>query len=99
MATMTSVKTKTMRAFVMKRVGQVGVMEKPVPEPGPEDAVVKTTAALICTSDAHTVGGAIGERDNITLGHEAVGVVYKLGGAVKGFKEAIASPSTPSRRA
>lgn len=76
-----------MKAFVMKRIGQVGVMEKPVPEPGPNDAVVKTTAALICTSDTHTVAGAIGDRENLTLGHEAVGVVYKLGSAVKGFTE------------
>lgn len=76
-----------MKAFVMKRIGEVGVMEKPIPEPGPNDAVIKTTAALVCTSDTHTVGGAIGERENITLGHEAVGVVAKLGSAVKGFKE------------
>ncbi|MFW6193116.1 MAG: NAD(P)-dependent alcohol dehydrogenase, partial [Gemmatimonadota bacterium] len=44
-----------MRAFVMKRVGEVGWAEKPVPDPGPGDAVVRTTAALVCTSDAHTV--------------------------------------------
>jgi threonine dehydrogenase-like Zn-dependent dehydrogenase len=81
------VMARTMKAFVMKRIGEVGVMEKPVPEPGPNDAVIKTTAALICTSDTHTVAGAIGERKDITLGHEAVGVVYKLGGAVKKFKE------------
>ena len=77
----------TMKAFVMKQLGAVAVMEKPIPEPGPNDAVVKTTAALICTSDVHTVGGAIGERTNLTLGHEAVGVIYKLGSEVKGFKE------------
>ena len=57
------------------------------PRSGPNDAVVKTTAALICTSDAHTLGGAIGERTDLTLGHEAVGVVYKLGNTVKGFRE------------
>ncbi len=74
-----------MRAFVMKRIGEVGVMEKPIPEPGPNDAVVKTTAALVCTSDTHTVAGAIGERENLTLGHEAVGVIHRLGSAVKGF--------------
>jgi isopropanol dehydrogenase (NADP+) len=79
--------TQTMQAFVMKRIGDVGLMEKPVPDPGPNDAVIKTTAALICTSDTHTVAGAIGERTNLTLGHEAVGVVYKLGSAVKRFKE------------
>jgi len=75
-----------MRAFVMKGIGRVGFAEKPVPIPGPTDAVVKTTKALICTSDVHTVHGAIGPRDNLTLGHEAVGVVYQVGAAVKRFK-------------
>ena len=76
-----------MKAFVMKRIGEVGVLEKPIPEPGPNDAVIRTTAALICTSDTHTVSGAIGERKDITLGHEAVGVIHRLGSAVRGFKE------------
>ncbi len=76
-----------MKTFVMKRIGEVGVMEKPIPDPGPNDAIIKTTAALVCTSDVHTVGGAIGERTNLTLGHEAVGIVHRLGHAVKGFRE------------
>jgi threonine dehydrogenase-like Zn-dependent dehydrogenase len=76
-----------MKAFVMKRIGQVAIMEKSIPEPGLNDAIIKTTAALICTSDVHTVAGAIGERTDLTLGHEAVGVIYKLGKAVTGFKE------------
>lgn len=76
-----------MKAFVMRRIGEVGLMDKPIPEIGPNDALIKTTAALICTSDTHTVGGAIGERENLTLGHEAVGVIARLGSAVKGFKE------------
>jgi len=42
---------------------------------------------LICTSDTHTVGGAIGDRKDLTMGHEAVGVVHRLGSAVRGFKE------------
>jgi threonine dehydrogenase-like Zn-dependent dehydrogenase len=78
---------KTMKAFVMKRIGEVGITENAVPEPGSNDAVVKTTTALICTSDTHTAAGAIGERTNLTLGHEAVGVIYKLGSAVAGFKK------------
>ena len=32
-----------MKAFVMKAIGQVGFMEKPIPQPGPNDAIVKTT--------------------------------------------------------
>jgi threonine dehydrogenase-like Zn-dependent dehydrogenase len=78
----------TMKAFVMRGVGSVGFAEKPVPEePGPSGAIVRTTRALVCTSDIHTVGGAIGERRDLTLGHEAVGIVYKLGGEVKGVRE------------
>lgn len=76
----------TMRAFVMKRIGQVGWATKHRPRCGPNDAIVRTTAALVCTSDTHTVGGAIGERQDITLGHEAVGVVHALGSEVFGFK-------------
>lgn len=75
-----------MRAFVMKSLGKVGFMDKPVPEAGPNDAIIKTTRALICTSDAHTVHGAIGPRENLTLGHEAVGVVYAVGSEVKLFR-------------
>src|SRR6187549_3640351 len=83
--TTSSRSSSTMRTFVMRRIGEVGVMEKPIPEPGPNDAIIRTTAALICTSDTHTVAGAIGQRENITLGHEAVGVIHKLGSEVRGF--------------
>lgn len=71
-----------MRAFVMHRIGRVGVIKKPVPRPGPDDAIVRSTVALICTSDTHTVAGAIGPRSDLTLGHEAVGVIHELGDAV-----------------
>ena len=33
--------TGTMRAFVIKKVGETGVVEKPIPEPGPEEAIVQ----------------------------------------------------------
>src|SRR6516165_8143527 len=75
-----------MKTFVMKAIGQVGFAEKPMPRPGPLDAIIKTTMALICTSDSHTVRGAIGPRENLTLGHEAVGVVHEVGPEVRGFK-------------
>lgn len=76
-----------MKAFVMRGIGKVGIMEKPLPaDPGPNDAIIKTTAALVCTSDVHTVHGAIGEKVDLTLGHEALGIIYKLGSAVQGLK-------------
>ena len=78
----------TMKAFVMRGLGEVGVIDKPIPEdPGPNGAIVKTTHALVCTSDTHTVSGAIGDRKDLTLGHEGVGVVEKLGREVKVAKE------------
>lgn len=81
-----STAAKTMRAFVMNGIDHVSYTEKPVPTAGPNDAIVKTTRALVCTSDAHTVHGAIGPRENLTLGHEAVGVVSAVGSEVRLFK-------------
>ncbi len=75
-----------MRAFVMRRIGEVGFVDKPPPQPGPGDAIVRTTLALICTSDVHTVAGAIGERTDLTLGHEAVGIVERVGSEVRDFR-------------
>ncbi len=77
-----------MKAFVMTGLDRVAFVEKPIPKPGPNDAIVKTTRALICTSDSHTVHGAIGPRENLTLGHEAVGVVHQVGPEVRLFKPA-----------
>ena len=84
---MSAVSTSTMGAFVMRRIGEAALTEKPIPEPGPNEAVIRTTAALVCTSDVHTVNGAIPVEPNVTLGHEAVGIVHALGVAVEGFSE------------
>ena len=73
----------------MKEIGRVGFMDKPVPRPGPNDAVIQTTRALICTSDSHTVGGGIGPREDLTLGHEAVGVVQDVGSEVGNFQPGV----------
>jgi len=72
----------------MHGIGKIGLVEKPIPnDPGPNGAIIKTTAALICTSDCHTVSGAIGERCDLTLGHEAVGRVQKVGSEVTSVRE------------
>jgi len=74
-----------MHAFVMQGIGETEVVEKPVPDIGPTDALLKPTKGLVCTSDVHTVHGAIGERENLTLGHEVVGVVEDVGDHVEDF--------------
>src|SRR6056297_1737796 len=76
-----------MKALVMKRISEIALTDKPRPaDPGPNGAIVKTTRALVCTSDTHTLKGAIGERENLTLGHEAVGIVHELGSEVSGVE-------------
>lgn len=75
-----------MKAFVMEEIGETGITEKERPEPGPTDAILKPTKGLICTSDCHTVHGAVGERENLTLGHEVVGVVDEVGESVTDFE-------------
>jgi threonine dehydrogenase-like Zn-dependent dehydrogenase len=75
-----------MQAFVMKELGEVGFEQKNKPEAGPNDAILRPTKGLVCTSDIHTVHGAIGERENLTLGHEVVGIVDTVGEEVEDFE-------------
>ncbi len=49
-----------MRALAFQGIGRVGQVEREVPSAGPGDAVVRSTASLICTSDVHTV--AVGSQ-------------------------------------
>jgi isopropanol dehydrogenase (NADP+) len=81
-----SASAQTMQAFTFQGAGQARMTEKAIPIPAPDEAVVRTTAALICTSDVHTVRGAIKVPIGRTLGHEAVGVVHSLGSDVTGFQ-------------
>lgn len=76
-----------MKGFAMKKIGEIGWIEKEVPQLGPKDALVRPTAISPCTSDVHTVwAGAIGDRHNMILGHEAVGIVEQVGELVRDFK-------------
>ncbi|MDO7787850.1 NAD(P)-dependent alcohol dehydrogenase [Desulforamulus aquiferis] len=76
-----------MKGFAMLRIGEVGWIEKDKPAAGPYDAICRPLAIAPCTSDIHTVfEGAIGERHNMILGHEAVGEVVEVGSEVRDFK-------------
>lgn len=76
-----------MKGFAMLKIGATGWIEKEIPACGPMDAICKPLALAPCTSDVHTVwAGAIGERRDMILGHEAVGEVVETGFLVKDFK-------------
>lgn len=71
----------------MLRINEVGWIDKEKPTAGIYDAIVRPLAVSPCTSDIHTVfEGAIGDRHNMILGHEAVGEVVEIGSEVKDFK-------------
>ena len=76
-----------MKGFAMRRIGEIGWIEKDVPSYGPLDAICKPLAVAVCTSDVHTVwAGAIGERFDMILGHECCAEVVEVGSEVKDFK-------------
>lgn len=77
-----------MKGYAMLKIGESGWIEKEKPACGPKDAIVKPLAVAICTSDVHTLWeGAIGERHNMILGHEACGEVVEVGSLVTDFKK------------
>ncbi|MGH4123264.1 MAG: NAD(P)-dependent alcohol dehydrogenase [Clostridium sp.] len=76
-----------MKGFAMLSINNVGWIEKKKPVAGPYDAIVRPLAVSPCTSDIHTVyEGAIGDRNDMILGHEAVGIIHEVGCEVKDFK-------------
>lgn len=68
--------------------GDFRMLEKPVPEIVSEsDAIVRVTLGSICSSDIHIKHGSVPRAvPVITVGHEMVGVVEKVGSAVKTVK-------------
>lgn len=77
-----------MRAVqVAKAGGELEMVEREIPEPGPGKVRVKVQACGICHSDSVTKDGAFaGIQYPRIPGHEIVGVVDKLGEGAKGWK-------------
>ena len=76
-----------MKAAVFVERDRIELREKPIPEIGPDDALVRVTTTTICGSDIHIRKGEYAVRPGLTIGHEPVGIVERLGSAVKGYKE------------
>jgi alcohol dehydrogenase len=88
-----------MKAAVFVEPGRIVLDEKPIPEVGPLDALVRITTTTICGTDVHILKGEYPVRKGLTIGHEPVGVIEKLGSAVQGYREGqrvIAGAITPS---
>lgn len=87
-----------MKAAVFAGPGRIVLQEKPVPEVGPTDALIRVTMTTICGTDVHILKGEYPVRPGLTVGHEPVGVIAALGAAVTGYRvgqRVIAGAITP----
>jgi len=85
---------KTMKAWVLDGPEQLRLAEKPVPQPGPAEVLVRIDAVAICGTDVEIVTkglpawiqGGLPFNKNFTPGHEYMGTVAKLGAGVDEFE-------------
>ena len=88
-----------MRAAIFVEPGRIVLDDKPIPDVGPLDALMRVTTTTICGTDVHILKGEYPVAKGLTIGHEPVGVIEKLGSAVSGYHEGqrvIAGAITPS---
>jgi alcohol dehydrogenase len=87
-----------MKAAVFVEPGRIVLDDKPVPDIGPLDALLKITTTTICGTDIHIQKGEYPVARGLTVGHEPVGVIARIGSAVQGYREGqrvIAGAITP----
>lgn len=90
---------RMMKAAVFIEPGRIALQERPVPDIGPMDALLRVTTTTICGTDIHILRGEYPVRSGLVIGHEPVGVIERLGSAVTGYQEGqrvIAGAITPS---
>jgi threonine dehydrogenase-like Zn-dependent dehydrogenase len=88
-----------MKAAIFVELGRIVLDDKPIPDVGPLDALMRVTTTTICGTDVHILKGEYPVAKGLTIGHEPVGVIEKLGSAVQGYREGqrvIAGAITPS---
>lgn len=76
---------RTMKAAVFVERGRIVLEERPVPEIGPNDALVRVTTTTICGTDVHILKGEYPVDKGRIIGHEPVGTIAELGAGVTGY--------------
>ncbi|MFN3070860.1 NAD(P)-dependent alcohol dehydrogenase [Serratia sp. J2] len=76
-----------MKAAALIEKGRIELVDKKIPSPGPNDALLKVTTTTICGTDIHILKGEYAVPRMLTIGHEPVGIIEKLGGNVRGYRE------------
>jgi threonine dehydrogenase-like Zn-dependent dehydrogenase len=74
---------RTMRALVYRGPGDIGVEDRPDPQPGRDEVLLRITATGICGSDLHGYTGENKRRHpGQVMGHETVGRIATVGAYV-----------------
>ena len=89
---MTGTVPTTMRALIYRGVRKLEVIDHPVAELGPEDALLEVSHCGICGTDLHTVLEGM-SRPDVIGGHEWSGRIAALGSAVEGWQ--VGDPALP----
>lgn len=76
-----------MKAAVFVEKDRIELVDKPIPDVGPNDALVRITTTTICGTDVHILKGEYPVAQGLTVGHEPVGIIEKLGSNIKGYEE------------
>lgn len=77
-----------MKALLLKEYNLLAYEDVPIPQLGPHDVLVQVKACGICGSDVHGMDGSTGRRiPPLIMGHEASGVIAKVGADVTGWVE------------
>ncbi len=76
-----------MRAAIFVEPGRIVLKDKTIPDVGPLDALIRITTTTICGTDVHILKGEYPVVPGLTIGHEPVGFIEKLGAAVTRFSE------------
>jgi len=76
-----------MKALLLTDYKKLAVTEMPMPQVAEDEVLVRVRACGICGSDIHGYDGSTGRRiPPLVMGHEAAGVIERIGGAVATFK-------------
>lgn len=76
-----------MKALVLEKYNQFVYKDVPEPEISDDEVLVQVKACGICGSDVHGMDGSTGRRiPPLIMGHEASGIIFKVGKNVKNWK-------------
>src|SRR6516225_5567981 len=81
---------RTMKAWVLGNPEELALVEKPVPEPGRAEVLVRVDAIAVCATDIEIlkhgvpamIDGELPFNRGFTPGHEYMGTIVRLGPTV-----------------